>query len=46
MNLRKLGMHGTSVGGVTIYPMDRWLASQSRPDGSTAGKTGHQRLAR
>jgi hypothetical protein len=46
MNLRKLGMNGTSVGGVTIYPMDRWLASQTHPAGSTAGKTGHQRLAR
>jgi hypothetical protein len=30
MNLSKLGMHGTSVGGVTIYPMGPWLASQAR----------------
>jgi hypothetical protein len=28
MNLSKLGMRGTSVGGVTIYPMGPWLASQ------------------
>ena len=27
MNLSKLGLHGTSVGGVTIYPMGPWLAS-------------------
>jgi hypothetical protein len=25
-----LGMHGTSAGGVTIYPMVPWLASQAR----------------
>jgi hypothetical protein len=31
MNLSKLGMHGTSVGGVTIYPLGPWLASQDRP---------------
>ena len=46
MNLRKLGMHGMSVGGVTVYPMDRWLASQTRLAGSTSRKTGHERLAR
>jgi hypothetical protein len=28
MDLSKLGMHGTTVGGVTIYPMGPWLASQ------------------
>jgi hypothetical protein len=28
--LPRLGMHGTSVGGVTIYPMAPWLASQAR----------------
>ena len=28
MNLSNLGMRGTSVGGVTIYPMGPWLASQ------------------
>ena len=28
MDLAKLGMHGTTVGGVTIYPMAPWLASQ------------------
>jgi hypothetical protein len=27
MNLSKLGMRGTTVGGVTIYPMGPWLAS-------------------
>ena len=25
----KLGMHGTSVGGVTVYPVAPWLASQA-----------------
>jgi hypothetical protein len=29
MNLSKLGLHGTSVGGVTIYPMGPWLAHQA-----------------
>ena len=29
MNLSKLGMRGTSVGGVTIYPMGPWLAGQA-----------------
>ena len=29
MNLSKLGMHGTSAGGVTIYPMGPWLVSQA-----------------
>jgi hypothetical protein len=28
--LPRLGMHGTSVGGVTVYPMAPWLASQAR----------------
>ena len=32
-NLPRLGMHGTSVGGVTIYPMTPWLASQARLTG-------------
>jgi hypothetical protein len=32
-NLPGLGMHGTSVGGVTIYPMAPWLASQARLTG-------------
>ena len=27
----KLGMHGTSVGGVTVYPVGPWLASQAHP---------------
>ena len=26
----KLGMHGTSAGGVTVYPVGPWLASQAR----------------
>jgi hypothetical protein len=30
MNLRRLGMHGISVGGVTVYPMGPWLVSQAR----------------
>jgi hypothetical protein len=29
-NLARLGMHGTSVGGVTVYPVAPWLASQAR----------------
>jgi hypothetical protein len=36
MNLGKLGMHGTSAGGVTIYPMGPWLASQPN---ASAGDT-------
>jgi hypothetical protein len=28
--LPRLGMHGTSAGGVTIYPMAPWLARQAR----------------
>ena len=30
-NLNKLGLHGTSVGGVTVYPIAPWLASQGHP---------------
>jgi hypothetical protein len=30
MNLSKLGMHGTSAGGVTVYPVGPWLASEAR----------------
>ena len=29
--LDRLGMHGTQVGGVTIYPIRPWLASQAHP---------------
>jgi hypothetical protein len=29
MNLSKLGLRGTSVGGVTIYPLGPWLVSQA-----------------
>ena len=35
MNLGKLGMRGTTAGGVTIYPMGPWLASQAHPAGSS-----------
>jgi hypothetical protein len=28
-NLNKLGLHGTSVGGVTVYPVASWLAGQA-----------------
>jgi hypothetical protein len=31
MNLGKLGMRGTTAGGVTVYPMAPWLARQARP---------------
>jgi hypothetical protein len=42
MNLGKLGMRGTSVGGVTIYPMSSWLASQAHPAASHRTRTpGH-----
>jgi hypothetical protein len=30
MNLGRLGMRGTTAGGVTVYPMAPWLASQAR----------------
>jgi hypothetical protein len=30
MNLTRLGMHGISVGGVTVYPMGPWLVAQAR----------------
>jgi hypothetical protein len=30
MNLSKLGMRGTTAGGVTVYQMAPWLASQER----------------
>jgi len=30
MDLSKIGMHGYSVGGMTIYPMGPWLASQAQ----------------
>ena len=36
MNLAtKLGMHGTSVGGVIIYPVAPWLASRAHSAGSS-----------
>jgi hypothetical protein len=37
MNLSKLGMRGTSVGGVTIYPMGPWLAGQAHPGALSPG---------
>jgi hypothetical protein len=36
MDLSKLGMHGTPAGGVTVYPMSSWLASQDRLAASQA----------
>jgi hypothetical protein len=30
-NFTRLGMHGTAVGGVTVYPVAPWLASQAHP---------------
>jgi hypothetical protein len=41
MNLGKLGMRGTSAGGVTIYPMGPWLASQAHPAGSSPRTPRH-----
>jgi hypothetical protein len=41
MNLSKLGMSGTPAGGVTIYPMAPWLASQAnQPVTRTARQSG------
>ena len=44
MNLARLGMRGTSVGGVTIYPMGPWLARQAHRSahdgGGFTGKIG------
>jgi hypothetical protein len=34
MNLDRLGMRGTPAGGVTVYPMGPWLASQERTPAS------------
>jgi hypothetical protein len=30
-NLNSLGLHGTSVGGVIVYPIAPWLASRAHP---------------
>ena len=30
-NFARLGMHGTAVGGVVVYPVVPWLASQAHP---------------
>ena len=38
MNLGKLGLHGVSVGGVTIYPMAPWLASQAKAQAGAAAQ--------
>ncbi len=40
MNLNRLGMHGTSVGGVTIYPMGPWLARQAHLASSSSHTPG------
>ena len=37
-NFAKIGMHGTSVGGVTIYPVAPWLASLAHPARSSSGR--------
>ena len=37
----KLGMSGTSAGGVTIYPMAPWLARQASAAGSARRTAGH-----
>ncbi len=48
MNLGRLGMHGIPAGGVTIYPMAPWLASQghattvSRRRGAAAARAAGQ----
>jgi hypothetical protein len=34
-NFAKIGMHGTSVGGVTIYPVAPWLASMAQAASSS-----------
>jgi hypothetical protein len=41
-NLNSLGLHGTSVGGVIVYPIAPWLASQAHP--ALAGRA-HPALA-
>jgi hypothetical protein len=37
-NFAKIGMHGTSVGGVTIYPVAPWLASLAHPARSSSAR--------
>jgi hypothetical protein len=32
MNLRRLGLRGTTAGGVTVYPMGPWLARRDRAE--------------
>jgi hypothetical protein len=48
MNLGRLGMHGIPAGGVTIYPMGPWLASQphARLRALAVGDGGRFRAAR
>ena len=37
-NLTRLGLHGTPVGGIIVYPVAPWLASQSHPPPPLAGR--------
>jgi hypothetical protein len=37
-NFAKIGMHGTSVGGVTIYPVAPWLASRAHAASSSSAR--------
>jgi hypothetical protein len=37
-NFAKIGMHGTSAGGVTIYPVAPWLAGLAHPARSSSGR--------
>jgi hypothetical protein len=45
MNLGKIGMHGVSAGGVTVYPMGPWLASQERTEPESAAARAHRPAA-
>jgi hypothetical protein len=39
-NFAKIGMHATSVGGVTIYPVAPWLASMAHASSPSARPSG------
>ena len=43
--LPRLGMHGISVGGVTVYPMAPWLAAQARCKAASCRGTSSKRTA-
>ena len=43
--LPRLGMHGISAGGVTIYPMAPWLAAQARCKTASCRGTSSKRTA-